>query len=94
MSMLINTVSDYKATLRQGEFAWPGGYQCYLVTSDGAALCYTCGKAEFRNVISSIKHRQNDGWRCVGADINWEDNDLCCDHCGKQIPAAYGEDAK
>lgn len=92
MSAIINTVQDYKQTLRQGEFAWPGGYQYFLVTSDGAALCYTCGRKEFRNVISAISHKQDDGWRCIGADINFENKDLYCDNCSKKIPAAYGDD--
>lgn len=90
MSALVNTVRDYKEVLRQGEFAWPGGYQCYLLMSDGEALCYACGRKEFRNVISSIKHTQNDGWRCIGADINYEETELVCTHCSKPIPAAYG----
>lgn len=31
----------------------------------------------------------NDGAAC---DINWENPDLYCDHSGKPIPSAYGED--
>ena len=38
----INTVAQFKSTLRNGAYAWPGGYQMYLICSDGAPLCPQC----------------------------------------------------
>lgn len=86
----IRTVADLKAALRYGQFAWPGGYQMYFLTSDGAALSFATVREEFRLVASAVKHGGNDGWRVVATDINWEDEDLIDDHTGKKIPSAYG----
>lgn len=88
----INTVADLKATLRAGAYAWPGGYPMYLITSDGAALSFTAARDEFHQIAWSIQHKVNDGWRVVGCDINYEDNDLFCDHTGEPIEAAYCPD--
>lgn len=87
----IKTVAQFKATLRAGPYAWPGGYQLFLLLSDGEALCFTCGNKEARNVISAIQDKRSDGWRCVACDVNYEDHDMLCAHCNKPIPAAYGE---
>ena len=88
----IKTVARFKATLRNGAYAWPGGYPMFLLTWDGAALCYDCSRVERRNIYSAIADKRDDGWRVVACDVNWEDNDLHCDHCGKQIESAYGRD--
>jgi hypothetical protein len=34
----IKSVSDYRKAVRNGPYAWPGGYPLFFVTSDGAAL--------------------------------------------------------
>lgn len=88
----IKNVSQLKATLRYGGYTWPGGYPMFFVTSDGAALHFDCVKENFRSVVDSIKNKIDDGWRVVGCDINYEDNDLICDQCGKKIESAYGEE--
>jgi hypothetical protein len=90
--MQINSLSEFRAAMRYGPYAWPGGYPLYFVTSDGAALSFDAAKQEKRNVIDSIVTRSNDGWRIVGMDINWEDQDLYCDHTGKRIESAYGDE--
>ena len=86
----INTVAQFKATLRAGAYAWPGGYPLYFATSDGAALSFASARAECRNVIDSIAHGHNDGWRVIGCQINYEDIGLLCDHSGEPIESAYG----
>jgi hypothetical protein len=88
----IRTVAEFKATLRAGRFAWPGGYPMYLICSDGAPLCFGCGESEARNVMSAIDRKDGSGWRVLVCDINYEDDDLRCEHCGEQIESAYGED--
>ncbi len=87
--MYINSVSDFRKAIRNGAYAWPGGYPVYFITSDGAALSFDAAKAEKRNIIESIANHDNDGWRIVAADINWEDAELTCAHTGKPIEAAY-----
>lgn len=88
----IKSINQFKATLRNGPYAWPGGYQMFLLCSDGAPLCFKCGHKEARNIISAIADKRNDGWRVVACDINHEDNNCYCAHCSDKIPAAYGDD--
>lgn len=84
----IETVAQFKATLRAGAYAWPGGYPIALITSDGAALCFDCGRKESRQIFDSIANRSSDGWRVVGCypieEIS-EDDETPCDHCSKTI---------
>lgn len=87
----INSVSELKATLRAGKVTWPGFYPLFLLTSDGAALSFESARENFRALVWSIRHRANDGWRVVGCDVNFEDNDLVCAHSGEKIESAYGE---
>jgi hypothetical protein len=86
----IDTVAELKATLRAGAYAWPGGYPLYFICDDGAALSFDSVKENLPQVIYAIRHGLRDGWRVVACEINWEDNDLTCEHSGKPIPAAYG----
>jgi len=70
------------------KYAWPGGYPLFLITSDGAALCIDCGKKEYRSIVSAIHNNVSDGWKVEAVDVNWEDNELHCDHCNKHIESA------
>lgn len=88
---IIRSVADLKATLRAGKYSWPGCYPLYFVTSDGAALSFEAVEQEFRNVADSVRHRLDDGWRVTGCCINWDDNDLVCEHTGEKIESAYGD---
>ena len=81
-----------RATLRAGKFTFPGCYPLYLATSDGAALCFDCARANLREITEEIRGNYSTGWRVVASGVNWEDGALHCDHCGHQIPAAYGDD--
>jgi hypothetical protein len=90
--MHINTISDFRAAIRNGKYAWPGGYPLYFVTSDGAALSFEAAKAERRNILEAL--RDNDrrsGWHVCAVDINYEDGELYCDHTGERIESAYAE---
>lgn len=61
-------------------YAWPGGYPLYYIDNDGWILCPQCA-------------RKNDEYSAelAGADVNWEDDSLYCDHCGESIQSAYGD---
>lgn len=87
----ITGVDDLKATLRAGQWAWPGGYPLFFITSDGAALSFESVREEFYQCCYSSRHGLNDGWRIVGCDINYEEVDLVCDHSSKPIQCAYSE---
>lgn len=85
----INTVSELKATLRAGGYAWPGGYPLYFITSDGAALSFEAVRNEFAQCVWSIANECDDGWRVVGCEINDEDHDLFCAHTNERIQSSY-----
>jgi hypothetical protein len=89
--MTIETISDFRKAMRHGPYAWPGGYPCYFITSDGAALSFKTARNERRLILEAIRDRDNGGWRVIGFDINWEDSELVCDHTGEHIESAYGE---
>jgi hypothetical protein len=83
------SLADVKATLRAGSLAWPGGYTLYLITRDGAALCFKCAQAEFRQIAWDYLNDCSTGWRVEACDVNYEDSELTCEHCNKRIEPAY-----
>jgi hypothetical protein len=90
--MNINSISDFRKAIRNGEYAWPGGYPCYFITSDGAALSFDAVRRELRSILESIASKASDGWRIVALEINWEDAALYCEHTGQKIESAYGDE--
>ena len=86
------TTKDLKTQLRQGEFAWPGGYPLYFITTDGAALSFKAVRDNLRLVMDSIKRDLRDGWQVCAVDVNWEDPSLFCEHTNKRIESAYAEE--
>lgn len=86
-------LAEIKAQLRNGPYAWPGGYPKYFITSNGAALSFKAVREEWREIVSA--HLRNDtcgGWHIYGCDINWEDAALYCNHTNERIPSAYADD--
>lgn len=82
--------NQVKNAIRQ-KYAWPGGYPLYIITSDGAVLCVDCSKKQFRQIAWDWTRHLSTGWFAVAADINWENSELACNHCGNRIESAYGE---
>ena len=80
---------DHVATLKsliREPYAWPGGYTRYAVTSDGAALCAACCRAEYRIILASTRTDARDGWTVAGAGSECDtDGPLECDHCNGTI---------
>ena len=91
---LMLTIKDLKKALRDypNGHAWPGGYPCYFITDDGAALSFDAVKEELKQIMWSIKTEDRGGWRVIGLDVNYEDPSLFCAHTNKRIPSAYAED--
>lgn len=88
---MIETLKDLAIAYRT-PYAWPGGYGLHLVLEDGACLCHPCFKENYSLVAGDLKDGYNTGWKPCAQDVNWEDTDLYCDHCGKRIPSEYCED--
>lgn len=89
----IRTVADLKATIRNGGFAWPGGYPLYFITADGGSLSFRTVRENFAECCRAIIDGDNSGgWRIIACEVNWEDDSLTCEHSGKRIESAYGDD--
>ena len=85
------TTKQFKDAIRNGAYAWPGGYQMFFLCADGEALSFAAAKQEAKQIIREIRDNSNCGWRVVAFDINWEDSDLRCAHTGERIPSSYGD---
>lgn len=79
--------------LKTEPYAWPGGYPKYAVVADGGCLCHKCMTTEHER-LSTVEAEcpDDDQWRVIGLDINWEDTELTCDHCNAKIECAYSEE--
>ena len=88
--MIINNTKDLRDVIRDGKYAFPGGYPKFFTTSDGGVLSFDSVLTEYRNIIHAMRNDDDDGWRVVAADINWEDTGLYCDHTNELIESAYG----
>ena len=82
----MKTSAEIREEFVKNPFAWPGGYPIFAITDDGGAICRHCAKTEAESIDSAYP---GDGWHLIGLQINWEDCDLICDHCGKNIESAY-----
>lgn len=89
--MEIHTISDFRRAVRNGAYAWPGGYPCYWIMADGGACAFNAAKSERRAMLEAIAAKDNRGWRPIALEINWENGDLYCDHTGERIESAYAE---
>ena len=90
--MRINSISDFRAAVRQGSHAWPGGYPLRFICADGEPLCCDCAKTERRQVLEAILDRRiSDQWRVEALEIHYEGEAQRCCHCGTPIESAYGD---
>lgn len=78
-------------------YAWPGGYPLFYLVADNGVLCPACANGENGSEaftaedVNSGRAAEDEQWRIVACDANWEDESLYCDHCNKRIESAYGE---
>jgi hypothetical protein len=86
------TLQEIKTALRNGPYAWPGGYPTYFVDQNGDALSHEAVRSEWSQVVETFIFKiRNTGWNIAGIEINWENANLTCEHTGKRIPSAYAE---
>lgn len=82
----------------RSKYAWPGGYELFGITSDGACLCTTCMRSEWRQIVYSRLHKLSDGWKIIAIDAacNLESAEFVnenpdgysldsCAHCNKVL---------
>jgi len=86
------TITDFRRDMRNGPYAWPGGYPLHFVMSDGEAMSFDAARENRRLILEAIRDQDHRGWRVIGVDINWEDASLYCCHSGARIQSAYAEE--
>ena len=86
---VLNQFPDFTFSLLEYEaYAWPGGYEISYIVKDGGVLCHQCANRELERTLDP----DDDQFHIVDEFINYEDSDLYCDHCGRRIESAYGEE--
>jgi hypothetical protein len=88
------TLTQIKTALRNGPYAWPGGYPLYFVCTNGEAISFNAVRDNWRFVVEDNKYMNPPclGWAFAGVEINWEDAELVCAVTSARIPSAYGEE--
>jgi hypothetical protein len=71
-------------------YAWPGGYPIFYITKDNGVLCPKCANMALKEKLTGDK--DDPQWYIIAMDVNWESEDLYCDHCNEHIISAYGND--
>lgn len=89
--MNVKTLADLAKCLDNGPYAWPGGYPLYFVTEDGGVLSFKAAEDNRELIESAIVKNDDDQWRVIACETNWEDPELICDHTNERIPSAYAE---
>ncbi len=83
------TLQEIKAQLRDGPYAWPGGYPKFFLMADGEALSFAAARKRWTEIVWSHLHNTRDSWFVDAVDVNWEDDNLYCADTGEKIEAAY-----
>ena len=73
--------------IRSNGFAWPGGYPCALLMSDGEVIDSKAARENYR----LIRRAGSQDWTPDAVFIHWEGAPLYCAHSGRAIDSAYGE---
>jgi len=74
---------DIARFIAREKFAWPGGYELFAVTDDGAALCFDCCRAQYRAIRAATP---GDGWNVAALESAANcDSAVACDHCSRTI---------
>ena len=87
------TKSDLQLFIRSGGYAWPGGYQCALMMSDGECIDAQSARENYRQIRRHMVDDTGfwqDQWKPEGVFIHWEGDSLICAHSGREIPSACG----
>jgi hypothetical protein len=90
--MMIRSISDFRRAVRNGPYAWPGGYPLYWLMADGEACAFKVAKRERRAMLTALAHGNDSQWLPVALVVNWEDSHLYCAHTNERIESAYGEE--
>ena len=86
------TLRQIKERLREGPYAWPGGYPVAFLCEDQEVVCFEAVRDHWRDVARAhIRRDRSDPWALACAFIHWEGPVYHCAVTGKVIPSAYGD---
>jgi hypothetical protein len=78
---------NLQAFIRSNGLAWPGGYPCALLMSDGEVIDARAARENYR----LIRRADSRDWKPCEVFIHWEGEPFTCAHSGRTIESAYGE---
>jgi hypothetical protein len=86
------TARNTLVSLIKHPYAWPGGYERMMITTDGVLLCSECVRKEARRIMADIRDGYATGWmpggtcyEAISPDCTPDDCKTYCDHCGKEV---------
>ena len=90
---MLNTVEILQQVRQfaRAPFSSIGGYPKVLIMSDGATVCSTCARENYRLISHSTRHHDGDGWQAAGVQLHEEGAPLYCDQCNAATESAYGD---
>ena len=78
---------ELQSFIRSNGYAWPGGYPCALMMSDGECIDAQSARENYR----LIRRETGADWTPSAVFIHWEGDPIVCAHSGRMIESAYGE---
>lgn len=81
----ITTVDDFRDALNAGI----GNYPMFFLCDDGGTLSFKAAVEQQECIESAIELKENNGWRVVAVEINYEDEEMICDHTNEPIACAF-----
>lgn len=86
-----NKIQSLKTFIRSNGYAWPGGYPCALLMSDGETIDAQTAMENYRLIREAMRYPGSArDWEPVEVFIHWEGEPLICAHSGRLIASAYG----
>jgi hypothetical protein len=85
----IRNSRELRATIRNGGYAWPGGYPLVFLTADGDCISFNAAEKQYWQCANDMRNFPSQ--RIVGCFIHWEGSPIECALSGEQIKSAYGE---
>jgi hypothetical protein len=86
------TLKGIKEALRDGEYAWPGGYQRVFIMADGEIASFAGVSGEWREICrATLGGRRDKQWCVAACEVFWEGAPEQCAITGEWIYSAYGD---
>lgn len=91
MRLDIMTTKALLSALRKGVYTSYGSYPTFFLMDDGETVSHQGIRENLKEVLRAMRQKQNNGYRVVACEINYEDPDMRCAMTNERIPSAYAE---